>query len=71
MAFYIEICYYIITVTVSGYIHSQYIQSCDTIITVSLPYLPYQLALQPFVGLGLLHQQPPSILVHHSGSTVM
>jgi hypothetical protein len=21
---------------------------------------PYQLALQPFVGLGLLHQQPPS-----------
>jgi hypothetical protein len=22
-------------------------------------YIPYQLALQPFVGLGLLHQQPP------------
>jgi hypothetical protein len=32
--------------------------------------LPYQLALQPFVGLGLLHQQPPSTSVHCSGSPV-
>jgi hypothetical protein len=43
------------------YIFSHFPQNKVVVVVLWISLtLPYQLALQPFVGLGLLHQQPPS-----------